>query len=171
MKKALLVIDMQKDYFEGGRFPLWNVDNTLENVVDAMKKAESANIPVILIKHVANAAKGIAPFFNEGTKGCEIHPEILKAAPDAEVVIKQYADGFHKTNLGQILSTLGIEEILICGMMTQNCVTHTAISKDAEKYKVKVLKDCCTTVNEAIHQIALNGLSTRVDLVDYEDVM
>ena len=52
MKKALLVIDMQKDYFEGGRFPLWNVDNTLENVVDAMKKAESANIPVILIKEI-----------------------------------------------------------------------------------------------------------------------
>ena len=171
MKKALLVIDMQKDYFEGGRFPLWNVYNTLENVIDAMKKAESAKIPVVLIKHVVSVEKGIAPFFNEGTKGCEIHHDILKAAPDAEVVIKQYADGFHKTNLGQILSTLGIEEILICGAMTQNCVTHTAISKEAEKYKVKVLKDCCTTVNEAIHQIALNGLSTRVDLVDYKDVL
>lgn len=171
MKKALLVIDMQKDYFEGGRFPLSNADKTLERVTKAIKKAKDANIPVILIKHVSNVTKGIAPFLNEGTKGAEIHHDILNAVPDAEVVIKQYADGFYKTNLEYILVTLGIEEILVCGMMTQNSITHTAISKNAEKYKVKVLKDCCTTVNETINQIALEGLSTRVDLVDYEDVM
>ena len=38
------------------------------------------------------------------------------------------------------------KELLICGMMTQNGVTHTAISKAAEKYRVAILTDCCTTV-------------------------
>jgi nicotinamidase-related amidase len=44
--------------------------------------------------------------------------------------------------------------MLVCGMMTQNCVTHTAISKAAEKYSVKILPDCFTTINEPIHLIA-----------------
>ena len=56
--------------------------------------------------------------------------------------------------------------MLICGMMTQNCVTHTAISKAAEPYSVKVLSDCCTTVSQMIHLIALSALSTRVALVE-----
>jgi len=54
---------------------------------------------------------------------------------------------------------------LVCGMMTQNCVTHTAISKAAEKYKVAVLEDCCASVSEMLHLIALRALSTRVALL------
>ena len=48
--------------------------------------------------------------------------------------------------------------------MTQNCITHTAISKAADKYDVTVIQDCCTTVDEMINKIALNALSTRVNL-------
>jgi nicotinamidase-related amidase len=79
-------------------------------------------------------------------------------------VVKEYADSFHGTALEPVLSGLGVEELLVCGMMTQNCVTHTAIAKGAEKYKVTVLTDCSTTVNEMLHLIALNALSTRVAL-------
>jgi nicotinamidase-related amidase len=50
-------------------------------------------------------------------------------------------------------------------MMTQNCVTHTAISKAAEKYKVTILPECCTTVSEILHRIALGGVAIRVPLV------
>jgi nicotinamidase-related amidase len=163
-KKALIVIDLQNDYFPGGRFPLWNAEETLRNVVATISKAHTIGIPVILVQHVANAAKGIAPFFNAGTPGVDIHPEVLAAAPDAPVVVKENADSFHGTTLEQVLSGLGVEELLVCGMMTQNCVTHTAISKSAEKYKVTVLTDCSTTVSELLHLIALNALSTRIAL-------
>ncbi|HET7775985.1 MAG TPA: isochorismatase family protein, partial [Azospira sp.] len=57
-------------------------------------------------------------------------------------------------------------ELWLCGMMTQNCVTHTAISRAAEKYPVTVLKDCCTTVSEMIHRIALGALAVRVAVVE-----
>ena len=162
-KSALIVIDLQNDYFPGGLFPLWNTDGTLRNIVAAIGKARAGGIPVIHV-HVARAAKGIAPFFNAGTPGADIHPEVLAAAPDAPVVVKEYADSFHGTTLEHLLSGLGVEELLVCGMMTQNCVTHTALSKSAEKYKVTVLTDCSTTVSEMLHLIALNALSTRVAL-------
>ncbi len=53
-------------------------------------------------------------------------------------------------------------------MMTQNGVTHTAISKAAEKHSVSILPDCCTTVSEILHNIALHAVSTRVKLVPVE---
>lgn len=163
--KALVVIDLQNDYFPGGAFPLWNAEATLGNVVDAVRKAREARIPVILVQHVADAAKGIAPFFNADTKGVELHPDVRAAAPKAQVVVKSFADGFLGTGLEDVLAGYGTQEILVCGMMTQNCVTHTAISKAAEKYRVSVLKDCCTTVSEMIHLIALNALAPRVAVV------
>ena len=84
---------------------------------------------------------------------------------DAADFIKGFADGFVKTDLEKVLSGLGITDLLVCGMMTQNCVTHTAISKSAEKYRVCILPDCCTTVDAMIHNMALNAVSTRLPLV------
>jgi len=162
MSRTLLVIDLQNDYFPEGKFPLWNSEAVLRHAEHAIERANSRNIPVVLIQHMA---RGAAPFFNEGTPGADMHPRILAAAPKAPVIVKNFADSFHETVLEETLARLGTSGLLVCGMMTQNCVTHTAISKSAEKYKVSVLPDCCTTVSEMIHRIALNALSTRVALV------
>lgn len=171
MSKVLLVIDLQNDYFPGGNFPLWNTDVVLQNIVSAIEKAASQKVPVIVIQHIANAAMGIAPFFNEGTAGADIHPAILAAAPDATIVTKEFADSFVETTLEETLKGVGATELLVCGMMTQNCVTHTAISKSADEYKVSVLVDCCTTVDEMIHNIALHAVSTRVALVPLAEAL
>ena len=171
MKKALLLIDLQNDYFPCGKFPLWNSDATLEHILEAVAAAEAKGIPIVHIQHVANPALGIAPFFNPGTDGAEIHQRIRQATPNAPVVVKEFADSFVKTNLEEILSGLGVAKLLVCGMMTQNCVTHTAISKSAEKYEVCILPDCCTTVDEMIHNIALHAVSTRVPLVPAKDAI
>ena len=163
MTKALLLIDLQNDYFPGGKFPLWNTDVVLEHIERAIAKANTQGVPVIHIQHIAKG--GLAPFFNEGTPGADIRPRILAAAPKATVVVKEFADSFEKTNLEETLTKLGVTDLLVCGMMTQNCVTHTAISKAAEKYNVTILPDCCTTVSEILHLIALHAVSTRVKLV------
>ncbi|MBU0755027.1 MAG: cysteine hydrolase [Planctomycetes bacterium] len=171
VSKALLVIDLQNDYFPGGKYPLWNTEVVLENVLNALEKATARDVTVVLIQHIANSAAGIAPFFNKGTSGEEIHPRILAAAPDAVIVTKSFADSFIETELEKTLTGIGVTELLVCGMMTQNCVTHTAISKSAEKYKVSILADCCTTVDEMIHNIALHAVSTRVKLVPFAEAL
>lgn len=165
-RRALIVIDLQNDYFPEGGFPLWHAEETLAKVEVAIARARALGIPVIVVQHVADPAKGIAPFFNAGTTGVDVHPRIAEAAPDAIMVTKSFADSFLQTSLEHELSRIGAEELLICGMMTQNCVTHTAISKSAEKYQVTVLGDCCATVSDMINRIALNALSARVTVVD-----
>lgn len=166
-KRALIVIDLQNDYFPGGKFPLWNTEATLTNIESAIARARQQGIPIILVQHVADVDKGIAPFFNSGTVGVEVHPRILAAAPDAILVTKSFADSFLNTTLEQKLAQLGVDELLICGMMTQNCVTHTAISRAADRYRVSILGDCCTTVSQMIHLIALNGVAPRAPVVDF----
>lgn len=168
MKKALLVIDLQNDYFESGLFPLWNTENTFKNIEKAVQKANENDVPVIFIQHIADKSQGLSPFFNKGTDGAKIHENLLKLAPNTKIVVKSYADGFHKTNLEEVLSELSVDELLVCGMMTQNCVTHTAISKSAEKYDVKIIPECCTTVNEMLHLIALHAVSTRINFIDID---
>lgn len=159
MTTALLVIDVQNDYFPDGAFPLWNTAATLDATVAAIERAQRRGEPVVLIQHLA--ATPDSPLLSAGTPGAEIHPRILAAAPDAPVVIKQFADSFHQTDLGEVLARHGVDHLRIAGMMTQNCVAHTALSRGADAFRVSVLSDCTTTVDPAIHRFALNALSTR----------
>lgn len=170
-KTALIVIDIQNDYFPGGKFPLWNTDKILINTKDLIAKANQQDIPVFLIQHVSSAPKGMAPFFEKDSEGAKIHPEIMTFCSSAKVIQKQHADSFYQTDLENSLGKFDIDELLICGMMTQNCVTHTALSKQAEKYKVSIIEDCCTTTDEMIHKIALNALSPRLPLVTLTEAL
>jgi nicotinamidase-related amidase len=53
--------------------------------------------------------------------------EILAAAPEAPIVVREFADSFVQTHSEQILRQRGVTELLVWGRMTQNCVTHTAM--------------------------------------------
>jgi nicotinamidase-related amidase len=161
MTKALLVIDVQNDYFPGGAFTLANADATLANVERAIARARDRGIPVILAQHLTTSP---GPLLNPGTPGAAIHPRVLAAAPGAPIIVKHFADAFHQTSLAATLDQLGVTELVVCGMMTQNCVAFTAISKAAEPYAVAIIPEACTTVTEVLHHIALHGVSTRVPL-------
>ena len=112
---ALLLIDLQNDYFPGGAFALVNTEATLAAVEQAIRDARARGLPVIHVQHVADAAQGIAPFFNAGTEGVEIHPRIVAAAPDAPVVVKHFADSFEGTNLHATLQAMGATELVQIG--------------------------------------------------------
>ena len=171
-KPALVVIDPQNDYFPNGAFPLWNTEGTLGVIEKAIAAAQAKGIPVVLVQHVADASKGIAPFFNPGTEGVALHARVSAIAPNAPVVVKHFADSFEGTTLHDTLRGLGADTLILCGMMTQNCVTHTALSRRADDYRgVTVLTDASTTVTEMLHRIALNALSTRVTLATVEQML
>lgn len=80
---------------------------------------------------------------------------------DKPLVQKRHVDSFLNTNLLEILQENGTQKVDICGIMTQNCVTHTALSPLAKDYKIRVLSSLCTAPTELIHQIALGALADR----------
>ena len=162
-RTALLVIDPQNDYFDKGSFPLWNVNNTLKKILSAMNTAKEQNADIVLVQHVA---AGESPLFVKGTEGVKLHQAILDAAPDAPIIIKEHADAFQDTNLAQVLAEREVDRLVICGMMTQNCVTHTAISDSAYPYQISILPDACTTREQLLHLIALGAIKTKVTYTD-----
>jgi nicotinamidase-related amidase len=159
---ALIAIDIQNDYFPTGAYPLHDTQAVLERTVQAVRSAQAQGVPVVLVQHVA---RGPSPFFNAGTDGVQIHPLLREAAPNAPVVVKGHADSFLNTTLQTTLAAQGVDTLWLCGMMTHNCVTHTALSPLAQGYTVRVLEDLCTTVDPMIHAIAISALRDRVEVV------
>ena len=164
---ALIVIDLQNDYFPAGAYPLHDSEAVLARTVDAVHRAQAQGVPVVLVQHVA---RGPSPFFNADTDGVQIHPSLRAAAPDAPVVVKGHADSFLNTTLQDTLAARGADTLWLAGMMTQNCVTHTALSPQAQGYTVCVLDDLCTTIDPMIHAIAISALRYRVKVLPWSDL-
>ncbi len=165
MTRALVVIDIQNDYFPGGVLPLWQAEDTEARILDAIARARAAGDRVILVRHLAPAGTGL---FAEDSAGSEIRPAVLAAAGDAPVVIKRFADSFQDTTLMDHLD--GVDTLLICGMMTQNCVVFTALSRDADAFGVQVIGDLCTAPIAPVHLIALNALGSKTGVTSAAEI-
>lgn len=165
MTRALLVIDIQMDYFPGGALPLFQVEETQARVAAAITAARAAGDRIVLVRHVSTATGGL---FSPDGHGIAIHPAILAAAGDAPVVTKHVADAFQDTDLATHLA--GVDTLLVCGMMTQNCVVFTALSRAADGLKITVIGDLCTAPTETVHRIALSALRTKTQVVTAQEV-
>lgn len=165
MTRTLLVIDIQTDYFPGGVLPLWQAEDTEQRIVAAIGAARAAGDRIVLVRHVSTAKTGL---FAADGPGIAIRPAILAAAGEAPVVTKHFADAFQDTGLGEMLADT--TELLVCGMMTQNCVVFTALSRAADGLQVRVLGDLCTAPQEIVHKIALNALQSKTQVVTAGDI-
>ena len=169
VKQALIVIDIQNDYFPEGKYPLHKPELAMQETLKAMAIAKEKSIPIIHIQHLVPVEAGEGLFFYEGSHGAEIHKEVIAAAPDAPIITKQHADCFENTNLEETLQSLGVDEILLAGMMTHNCVTHTALSPAAAKYSPKVIEPCTCTRDAIGHLLALDSMQVRgINIVSIE---
>lgn len=165
MARTLLVIDIQNEYFPDGALPLWQPEETEARIVSAIGLARAAGDTLVLVQHVSAAPTGL---FAAGGSGTTIRPTVLAVAGDAPIVTKHYADAFQETDLLNHLA--GTEELLVCGMMTQNCVVFSALSRAADSIRVKVIGDLCTAPSETVHRIALNALRSKTDVVTAADI-
>lgn len=170
MSKVLLVVNLQNDYFAGGDYPLWHVEEVAGRIASVIEKANDKHIPVIFLQHLEDGSTPCIPFFKEGSKGGELYQPLFEKASHPLIIKKQFADSFYETSLEHLLADLNGSEVFICGMMTQNSIAHTALSKSAEKYVVKIIADCCTSVDETIHLLALQALSHRVPFTNSKEV-
>jgi len=140
--RALLVIDIQNDYFPGGKWPLAGIDAAADNAARAIAAARAAGDTVIHVRHEFRSAD--APFFAPGSEGAQIHPKAAKR--DGEpVVLKHFANAFRETELQALLQRRGIEEVVVVGAMSHMCVDAATRAASDLGYKVTVLHDACAT--------------------------
>lgn len=123
MKTALIIIDIQMDYFPGGRMELAGAEQAALKAGEALAYFRGNNLPVVHIQHITTRPG--ATFFIPGTDGIAIHPGVAPLAGEP-VMVKHFPNSFRDTPLREHLAGLGIERLVLAGMMTSMCVDATA---------------------------------------------
>ncbi|HLO29597.1 MAG TPA: cysteine hydrolase family protein [Anaerolineales bacterium] len=178
MNTALLIIDIQNDYFPGGKYPL----------VDPLAAAQKAYMILqcfrehgghhVHIQHVSN--KPGATFFISGERGTDIHDSVAHFEGEP-IVYKHEPNSFLNTNLLELLKSWEIERVIITGMMTHMCVDATARAASDLGFQVIVAEDACATRDltygdttipaEQVHKAFLAALKSYGKVMKSEQII
>lgn len=142
MKRALILIDIQNDYFEGGKNELKNTKQTLQNAVAVLENFRRHGELIYHVRHI-NLSENAA-FFARGSKGSEIRCEVAPAENE-DVFMKHRPNSFFETGLQEALQRQGVTDLVICGMMSHMCVDTTVRAAKDLDYQITVISDACTT--------------------------
>ena len=143
MTTALVLIDIQNDYFPGGANPLFGSDLAVTKAAAMLQYFRTHHLPVIHIQHIA--ATSSATFFLPGTAGADIHPAVAPRAGET-VFIKHFPNSFRDTGLLDHLRQSGIAELVIVGMMTHMCIDTTVRAARDLGFNNTVIGDATATL-------------------------
>jgi nicotinamidase-related amidase len=141
-QRGLLVIDVQNDYFPGGRWELVGMEAAGRNVARLLERARKAGELIVHVRHEFPTAD--APFFAPGSPGAQIH-EQAKNLPGETVVLKHEINAFRGTDLKAILDRQGIGDLVICGAMSHMCVDAATRAATDFGYRCTVIHDACAS--------------------------
>jgi nicotinamidase-related amidase len=174
--KALVVVDMQKDfcYPEGALYVGDHVRKTIDNIRDVLDIVRGS-IPVIFTQdwHRKDDEE-----FNvwpkhciQNTWGAEIVDELNPSDEDYFVKKRRYS-AFFGTDLDLLLRELDVDELIVCGVVTNICVLHTVADAVMRGYKVTVLKDCTTALNEYDYEYGIKHMKDvlRAEIISSKDL-
>ena len=173
MKQALVLIDIQQDYFPGGAMELVDSEAAVGMAAMLLQTARAHQLPIVHIRHVATR-KG-ATFFLPDTFGAESHP-LVAPQPAEAVFTKHYPNSFRETGLLAHLQGLGITSLLIAGMMTHMCIDTTVRAAVDLGFACTLAQDACATRDlvfagqtipagqvQTAFLAALNGLFAKIN--------
>lgn len=141
-KRALILIDIQNDYFAGGKWSLHGMDTATANAARVLAAARAAGDTVVHVRHEFDSMD--APFFAPGSAGAQIHAEVQPLAGEA-VVLKHKVNAFLGTDLKARLDEVGIEQITLVGAMSHMCIDAAARASADFGYATTVIHDACAT--------------------------
>jgi nicotinamidase-related amidase len=141
-ERALLIIDIQHDYFAGGKMELEGAEAAAENAARALEQFRRLGLPILHVKHLS--VRPGASFFIPGTPGVEIHPRV-RPREGERVFEKNFPNSFRGTELDAALRAADAKELVVAGMMTHMCVDATVRHAADLGYRVTLLGDACAT--------------------------
>jgi nicotinamidase-related amidase len=146
MKRALLLVDIQNDYFTGGAMQLAGMEAAAGKASSLLQVFRERSEPVFHVQHVSKRPG--ATFFLPGTSGVEIHPAV-EPLPAEPVITKVFPNSFRGTNLDDLLKKQEVRHLVICGAMSHMCIDATTRAAFDLGFKCTVVEDACATRNLA----------------------
>ncbi len=178
MKNALLLIDIQKDYFPGGKMELVNPNAAAKAAYELLQCFREHGMYHVHIQHVSTRSD--ATFFIPGDRGCDVHDSVAHFEGEP-LVVKHFPNAFRETHLLEMLRAEGVERLVITGMMTHMCVDATARAAADLGFKIIVVDDACATREltygetvipaEHVHKAFLAALRSYGEVLQGNEVM
>jgi nicotinamidase-related amidase len=119
MKPALLVIDVQKEFYKSGAKTAHSLNDAVEYINAAIALFRAKNLPIVCIQHM-NEEEKLVP----GEDGFEL-PDGLSILPSDICIHKTYGNAFNKTSLQNKLHELDVDTVIITGYCAEHCVLST----------------------------------------------
>jgi nicotinamidase-related amidase len=141
MKAALLVIDIQNDFFNISQVCSDSLKSAIQYVNAAIKLFRKKSLPIVIVQH-RNEEDGLVP----GKEGFEV-PEAINTEPSDIRIIKTYGNSFNKTGLTEKLRQLGVDTVIITGFCAEQCVLSTYQGAEDLDLKPIILKGAIASTN------------------------
>lgn len=143
MSTALIIVDIQNDYFPNGKMELSNPDQAAANAAKVLawfRKNNKENI--FHVQHLASSPE--LGFFLPDTIGAELH-ETVQPLENENLIVKNFANSFLKTDLESKLRENGVTKVVVVGMMTHMCIDATVRAAVDLGFETLLIEDACAT--------------------------
>jgi nicotinamidase-related amidase len=174
-QRALIVIDVQRDYFPGGAWALPDAERTLPAIVRLIERARSRGEPVAFIQHLTPPG---SPVFAEGTVGMDFAAG-LGVGPGDAVFQKRHPSSFQGTGLADWLAQQAATELDVCGYMTQMCCDTTTREGYSRGLTMRLYSDATAAreltvegvklTHDTVHRVSLGALSRFAKILKHTE--
>jgi len=158
MKQALIIVDIQNDYFSGGKMELVGIEEAAKYAQRALELFRAKNLPIFHIQHLSNRAG--ATFFLPETDGVEIHESVTPQSGEY-IIQKNFPNSFRYTTLNGQLQNINVGEVIICGAMTHMCIDTTVRAAFDLGFRCLVVSDACATRNLEFEGVSIEALQVQ----------
>jgi nicotinamidase-related amidase len=148
-RTALLLVDIQREYFTGGDLPLEGTAQAADQAVKLLTHARYNHVRAIFVQHLS--LKETATSFAPGSAGVSLYASI-RPLPGETIIRKHHPNAFRETNLLSLLALDEVSRLIICGMMTHMCIDATVRAAHDNGFDCIVAADACAT-----RDLAFNG--------------
>lgn len=149
MNTALILIDIQNDYFENGANALVGSELASQNARLILEHFRQANGLIVHIKHLSTRPG--STFFIPETIGAEIHKNVSPVNTE-KVIVKHFPNSFRETDLLNTLKEMNVSNLVVCGMMTHMCVDATVRAAKDLGFTIDLIGDACATKDLAMNE-------------------
>ncbi|EKE10863.1 MAG: isochorismatase hydrolase [uncultured bacterium] len=160
--KALILVDFENEWIDkNSDYFVGDVSQLVEKTNKLIDHCRKDGYKIIFTTHVEKDSDGE---FAPGSKNVEIIPELHKQNSDV-LIVKNKISPFYGTNLEEELD--GIQEIVICGVLTNLCVRSLAQDAYDRDFKITVIKDCCRAFDEETHEFTIKDLKATREEIEF----
>jgi nicotinamidase-related amidase len=188
-KTALLIMDVQNDIVhEEGKYKDFGSPahakerNIFEHIKKVLDKAREVGLKVVHVKFgmrdfEAEVKGNHTPILEavSNLKACDLNSwggdiyDLLKPIEGETVVEKNRINSFNRTNLKQILDEDNVDTLILAGVATNYVVEATARHASDDDYKLIILEDCCSSMNQEMHDFSINNILSNLGEISTAD--